>query len=290
MKILIIGASGLVGGSIYKYLVNSTDWEIIGTYNNFQVEPFVFFDASARKSWSSFILNEGWDIIIHTGALTNVDRCEEDSELSYRLTVKSVENLSLFASEIGAKLIYTSTDYVFDGECGPYTEKDIPNPINIYGTHKLKSEELITKSLTNYLIVRITNVYGDEIREKNFLSRVITQIKSNLDFNISAPHDQYATPVNALDIAKVILILILDQKSGLYHIASTDYLNRVQFIQKINKYFNDVLSVNPVTTRELNQLAPRPLLGGLIAKKFLDEYPNFQFSNIDDFIKEKIKS
>ena len=284
MKILIIGASGLVGGNLFKYLSENTEFEITGTYNNYRLEPFINFDASEKSSWSKSIVKTKWDIIVHTGALTHVDRCEQEPELSYYLTVKSVHNVCLFASEIGAKLIYISTDYVFDGNSGPYTELDSPNPINVYGKHKLEAENFVKSCLIEYLILRITNVYGDEVRSKNMLSRTISQITTKSNLSITAPFDQYATPVNAHDIAKAILVLINNKKTGIYHIASTDFLNRVQFIQKVNSYFNNVLNINAVTTEQLNQIAPRPLLGGLIAQKFLNEFPEFCFSNLDSYL------
>jgi dTDP-4-dehydrorhamnose reductase len=288
MKILIIGASGLVGGNIYNYLVKHTNWEITGTYNKFLVSPFIFLDASELSTWSKFINKTDWDVIIHTGALTHVDKCEEALDLSELLTVKSTYNLCKLASEKGSKLIYISTDYVFDGTTGPYSESDIPNPLCVYGKHKLEAENIVKSSLSNYLILRITNVYGNEVRNKNFLSRTIMQIKSNTNLEITAPYDQYATPVNALDIAKSILLLINDRKNGIYHIASTDFLNRVQFLQKINSYFGNKLIINPIKTNNLNQSAKRPLMGGLLSKKFLSEYPDFVFSNIDDYLRSNI--
>jgi dTDP-4-dehydrorhamnose reductase len=285
MKILIVGASGLVGGNIFNYLSSQTNWEVIGTYNNFKVDPFIFFDASESSSWSDKVLNTNWDVIVHTGALTHVDKCEENPELSYLLTVKSAENMSSFAEKIGAILIYISTDYIFDGECGPYIENEIPNPINIYGQHKLEAEKLITALLSNYLILRITNVYGNELRNKNFIARTVAQIKSNKELSITAPNDQYATPINAMDIAKAIFLLICDRKTGIYHLASTDFFNRVQLLQRINLHHNNILQIIPISTSQLKQVAKRPLIGGLIAKKFLDEYPDFHFSSVDDYLK-----
>jgi dTDP-4-dehydrorhamnose reductase len=284
MKILIIGASGLVGGNIFNYLNKVTNWEIIGTYNKYSIDPFIFFDASEVNTWPDVITKTDWNVIIHTGALTHVDKCEEDLDLSEFLTVKSTENLSRLAYEKCSKLIYISTDYVFDGLKGPYSENDIPNPLCVYGKHKLEAENIVKSSLSNYLILRITNVYGNEVRNKNFLSRTIMNIKSNTNLDIIAPYDQFATPVNALDVAKSILLLINDNKNGIYHLASTDLINRVQFLQKINSYFENKLTIKPVKTSNLNQLAKRPLMGGLSSRKFLSEYPDFVFSNIDDYL------
>jgi dTDP-4-dehydrorhamnose reductase len=288
MKILIVGASGLVGGNIFNYLSSKTNWDLVGTYNNYKVDSFIFFDASEISGWSDEVVNTNWDVIVHTGALTHVDGCEENPELSYHLTVKSAENMCSFAKKIGALLVYISTDYIFDGESGPYSENEIPNPINIYGQHKLEAEKLIIAMLSNHLILRITNVYGNELRNKNFIARTITQIRSNIELSITAPYDQYATPINALDVAKAILLLISDRKTGVYHLASSDFFNRVQLLQRINLHYNNILQINPISTSELKQPAKRPLIGGLVSKKFLDEYPNFNFCNVDDYLKSLI--
>lgn len=287
MKVLIIGSSGLVGGNIYDYFSNVTEWDLIGTYNKYHVEPFIFLDASQIDNWPALVLETKWDIIIHTGALTNVDRCEEEPELSELLTVQSTINLCSLAFKQGTKLIYISTDYVFDGKNGPYRENEIPAPVCVYGRHKLASENVIKSTLTDYLILRVTNVYGNELRGKNFLARTISQTKSDKSLLITAPSDQYATPVNALDIAKAMLLLIRDSKNGIYHIASTDFLSRVQFLNRINVYFDNKLIIKPIKTYLLKQSAKRPLMGGLLSEKFLSEYPDFMFSNIDDYLKKE---
>lgn len=286
MKVLIIGSSGLVGGNVHNYFSEVTDWNLVGTYNKFEVAPFIQFDASAIDGWSDNIKNVKWDVIIHTGALTHVDKCEDEPELSKLLTVQSTANLCSLAKKHNSKLVYISTDYVFNGENGPYREDDQTDPLCVYGHHKLDSENIIKSNLSDYLILRVTNVYGDEVRGKNFLSRTISQLKNDGNVSITAPSDQYATPVNALDIAKAMFLLIRDCKNGVYHIASTDYLNRVQFLKRINSYFDNKLIIKPVITHQLNQSAKRPLMGGLLSEKFMGLYPDFMFSNIDDYLKK----
>jgi dTDP-4-dehydrorhamnose reductase len=285
MKVLIVGASGLVGGNIYNYFSSKTDWKLTGTYNNYQLHTFDYLDASDPKTWSSKIVNTKWDVIIHTGALTHVDKCELEPQLSEYLTVKSTQNLVLLANRNQSKIVYISTDYVFDGKNGPYVETDTESPLCVYGHHKLQAETLIKNETKHHLIIRVTNVYGNEIRNKNFLSRTIKQLETEDSISISAPNDQFSTPVNAWDIAQVIYLLIRDNKVGTYHIASTDFLSRVQFLNRINLYFCQKLSIKPVDTKSLNQTAKRPLKGGLIAEKFLSEYPDFVFSNVDDYLK-----
>lgn len=288
MNILIVGASGLVGFNVYQHLSVITDWRLTGTFNNYEVYGLTFFEASEKEKWPSEILSTHWDVIIHTAALTNVDKCEIEPELSKYLTIKSTQNLVDLAKSNCSKLIYISTDYVFDGKSGPYIEGDETNPLNVYGRHKLMCEEIIKNNLSDYLILRVTGVFGNEIRGKNFIARIITQIKDRTQIDISAPSDQFATPINALDIAKAIFVLIRDNKGGLYHLSSTDFLSRVQLLQRINSYFGHRLIIHALTTDELSQAATRPLQAGLIARRFLSEYPDFQFTNVDDFIKNII--
>ncbi|MFC5285204.1 SDR family oxidoreductase [Pedobacter alpinus] len=289
MNILIVGASGLVGGNIYHHLKAVSEFNIYGTYNSFEVPNLIRFNSSINyKSYPKIILETAWDVIIHTGALTNVDFCEENIADSEYYTVESTINLVKLSKVHHSKLIYISTDYIFDGKDGPYREDAQVNPLSIYGKHKLISENIVSQ-LNDYLILRITNVYGDELRNKNFLSRITQDLLLGNEKSVSGATDQFASPINALDIAKAIFNLIIDDKKGVYHLASTDYLSRVQFLQIIKKYFN-LLKIESYKTSDLKQKAERPLRGGLNAEKFLTEYSDFHFTNIDDYILKLLKA
>lgn len=290
MKVLIIGASGLIGSNIFNQLSKIQNWLVVGTYNTFKLDQFIYFNASDISTWSTEIAKTNWDVIIHTGALTNVDECERNPELSEYLTIQSAINLSDFASMQGAQLVYISTDYVFDGENGPYNENDFPNPLNVYGKHKLIAESQIIGSIKRHLIIRVTNVYGNEFQNKNFVSRMIIKAKKNDFSEISVPYDQFATPINANDIARAIYLLLKDNKVGLYHLSSTDYMSRYNLLYKINSYYGNRLKIKPVNTKIINQHAQRPLVGGLINVKFLSEYPDFIFSNIDEYLNQMLST
>ena len=288
MKILIVGASGLVGENIFKYFRDNSKWSVFGTYNTFSVKGLIHFNASDINTWTSEVVNSQWDAIVHTGALTNVDLCEDDPESSYERTVVSTQNLISLAKSNNAKFIYISTDYVFDGRKGLYSENDEVSPLNVYGKHKLEAERLIIEMLPNNLVLRITNVYGDEQRGKNYISRILKQLESNDIIEVNAPFDQYATPINALDVAKAIYLLLRDDKRGVYHLASTDYMNRVQLLKKISQYTKKRIIINPISTSALGQKALRPVKGGFSCLKFLNEYNDFSFTNIDDYLKNRI--
>ncbi len=291
MKILILGASGLVGGNCMRYFQIKEDIDVIGTYFSYEAKDTVKFntlDLSDSENFDIHTYNP--DVILHCGALTWVDYCEQNPDESYQKTVQSTLNAIELAKKYNAKLVYISSDYVFDGENGPYTESDTVNPISLYGKHKLEAEQEVVKALpSSHLVLRITNVYGDEERNKNFISRMLDNVLKDEPMEIKLPVDQYATPVNAADIARSLYLLLKDNKTGIYNIASTDFVNRVQLTELILKHFPEHnISITPIFTKEMNQPAPRPLIGGLITRKFLDEYPNFHFTNVDDYLRKKL--
>jgi dTDP-4-dehydrorhamnose reductase len=287
MKIFISGASGLVGGNCYHHFIEN-DIETIGSYFSFPVEGLHAFNTLDISDVNNFdIIAYKPNIIVHCGAMTHVDACETAIQESYDKTVQSTLNLLRIANEINAKLVYLSTDYVFDGKEGPYFEHDVVHPLSIYAQHKLEAEKAVLQDSEKHLVLRITNVYGDEIRNKNFIARIIDQCKAKQHLTLTLPADQYATPVNALDVAKAMRLLLLDGKSGIYHIASTDWMNRVDLALNVLKYFpNATYDLIPKLTN-LNQAAARPLLGGLQKVKFSSEYPTFRFSTVDDYVRQR---
>ncbi len=286
MKVLIIGGSGLVGGNCFRHF-KKQGAQVVATHLAFSTDETVYYNSCDLDDPENYDVKAfGPDIVVHCGALTNVDYCEKNEKESYQKTVQSAINVVSVCRELNAKLVYTSTDYVFDGRDGPYTEEAKINPLSIYARHKVAAEKEIKENLKDALILRITNVYGDEIRGKNFIARIINDIARDREWNMRLPYDQYATPINAFDIARVAWILIRDGKSGIYNVASTDFMNRCQLAAKVISYFPYAkASITPVSTKELNQAADRPLTGGLLSTKFLSEYPDFKFHNVDDYLK-----
>lgn len=284
MNILIIGASGLVGYNCYKYFQEQRNWKIVGTHRNFSTSFTQKFDACYLGDVEYKLLEElKPNVILHCGALTNVDECETNPEKSYLETVISTQNIIKIATKYNSKVIYISTDYVFDGKNGPYKEDDIPNPINVYGKHKLEAEKLVIKQSEGNVIVRITNVYGEEFRGKNFVSRLLNEPQILTELKL--PFDQFATPINALDVAKALEMLLVNNKFGIYHLSSIEYLNRVQLaMQIIHKKELSNWVIVPSKTEDLNQKALRPLLGGLLSIKFLKEFPFFVNSSLNSML------
>ena len=278
MKILIVGGSGLVGGNCLAYFVRETNWEVIATHKTFPTEQTTYFNATDLSDPANFdVVNFQPNVIIHCAALSWVDRCEDYPKESKEKSVVPAKNMINLAKEIQAKLVFISTDYLFDGNDGPYAEVAIPNPLNVYGKHKLEVEGIIQEELVDYLICRITNVFGEEIKKKNFIANFLKQISNGVR-TIKLPNDQFSTPVGAYDVAKAIWLLLENEKKGIYHLSNSEYKTRYEIAQ-------EVLSVIPVPEFHIEQIytvdmdvsTPRPLLGGLIADKFLSEFPAFTF-------------
>ena len=287
MKILILGASGLVGGNCMKVFGAKANTEVVGTYFSFATDNTVYYDTLNPENPNNFDV-DGFDpdVVVHCGALTHVDYCEDHEEESFQKTVQSTINAVEICKKYKAKLVYLSTDYVFDGKKGFYVEDDQVNPLSVYGKHKLEAELFVQSELSDYVIVRITNVYGDEIRGKNFIARLSANLQKGEHMDLKLPYDQYATPANAHDVARAIWHLIEDEKNGIYHFGSTDYLNRVQLAQKVMNYFgHDKVNLTPIATSAMNQAADRPLMGGFSTHKFISEYPDFKFTSVDDYLK-----
>lgn len=291
MKIFIVGASGLVGSNCLNYLSEKGN-ECIGTYFSYAAKNTVFFDTLNLDNPNNFDVDKFQpEVIIHCGALTHVDYCEQNEEESYKYSIVSTENVIQLAKKFSSRLVFISTDYIFDGKNGPYDEQAIAQPISVYGRHKWEAEQLVRNSQLENIVLRITNVYGDEERGKNFVARIIDQAIHGQHLTLKLPIDQYATPINAADIARALYLLLENQKSGIYNIASTDYMNRVQLALRILKYFpNATYDLYPLSTSEINPPAARPLQGGLKSSKFLSEFPDFVFSTVDEYVQNKVSN
>lgn len=289
MKVFISGASGLVGSNCLKHF-SEQGCEVVGTYFSYPTSNTVYFNTLNLQDEKNFdVISFQPDVIVHCGALTHVDYCEDHQEESYEKTVVSTKNLILLATKLQARLVYISTDYVFDGNEGPYMEYAEVNPLSVYARHKLEGEQLALKASDKNLVLRVTNVYGNEERNKNFVSRIVEQCVKQQTLTLNLPFDQYATPVNAWDIARAMYLLLKDQHTGIFHIASTDWMNRVELAQNILKYFPDArYELNPISTTAMKQPAARPLRGGLLKSKFSELYPTFLFGNVDSFVTSEV--
>ncbi len=289
MKILVCGASGLIGSNAMK-VFSQNGWEAFGTYFSHELPGLFFLDTlHLTDAEIDKVVSIAPDVIMHCGALTHVDYCETHPEESYEKTVQSTVNLVSLAQKVSARFVYLSTDYVFDGGEGPYIETDIVNPLSIYGKHKLEAEQHVRAHIPDHIIARVTNVYGEEDRDKNFVSRIINQAKGDSEITLRLPKDQYATPTCAYDIASALYCLLDDSATGTFHLAGLEYMNRVDLALEVMKHFPDRAYVlEAQRTEDLAQDALRPLRAGLLRIKFSDMYPDFKWTSVSDFVRQQL--
>src|SRR5260221_5829179 len=215
MRHLVIGASGQVGKTLLETLYGKNE-EIIGTVNNTpfnsslitnDILPGKLVRLDLRDSFYTerLISDINPDIIHLTAAETNVDYCQEHPETA-EVNCTPIYNIITSINNISTKLnrkkqpliIFYSTDYVFDGENGPYKETDSPCPINVYGEQKLRAEICLSRLYEHYIIIRTSGVFGEEIKNKNFVNRLVSSLKENKE--IMLPDDEFLSPTYSLDL------------------------------------------------------------------------------------------
>jgi len=270
-RILIIGSNGMLGQKLTSYFMFKRDVELLCT--SFEDESFfsdvsyLKIDISSAKEIKNLINSFCPDMIINTAAYTNVDGCETEKELAWKVNVTGIENVVKYSKGCKSHLIHISSDYIFDGIAGPYHETDLPNPISYYGKTKLAGENAIVSSNIDYTILRTNVLYGPtQFGRPDFVKWVVSSLRNNE--RIKIVNDQINNPTYIEDIVSVIVKVIDIKKKGIYNIGGSEILSRLEFTYKISDYFNlDSSLISEITTVELNQAAPRPLKSGVINLK-----------------------
>jgi len=269
MKILIIGASGLIGEQLYSNAKKSNH-EVDGTYLKNKRNGLYKLDITQGGEVKELLNRIKPDVIIHTAALTNVDYCESNKKETWLMNVEGMINVVKAIKS--AKLVYISTDYVFDGLNGPYSEEDIPYPINFYGLTKLLGET-ITSSYKNHLIIRSTWIYDFSSDTRNFVYRLVKTLKDKKELKV--PTDQIANPTMARDLASSIMKLIDKDVNGIINISGSSRMSRYDFAVRIAEYLSlEKELIKGMSSKELNQKARRPKNAGFKltkAEKILGE-------------------
>jgi len=273
-RILIIGSNGMLGQRLTTYFSNN-NYELMCA----SIEPKSFFpdvnykcvDITQKNKVRELILDFFPDFVINAAGYTNVDKAEKERELAWKINVTGVENIALYSWTVDAHLIHISTDYIFDGKKGPYTENDKPCPLSYYGRTKLAGENSIRTSGVNYTIIRTNVLYGPaKFGKPDFVRWVINSLRNGEKIKIVT--DQFNNPTYLDDIVSAIDKIILYRKEGIYNIAGTEILSRYDFTMRIADFFGlNKKLIEPVLTKDLNQSAPRPLKSGLIILKAMTE-------------------
>ncbi|VVB92213.1 GDP-L-fucose synthase [uncultured archaeon] len=260
MRIFIAGGSGFIGNILLDYF--SKEHETHGSFYANPAPGLTYFDMADRENVKKTITRLKPDVIIHPAFNSNVEYCEENPKETWHMNVEGSKNVIEAARDIGSKFVFFSSDYVFDGSNGPYSEEDAPNPINEYGKQKLAVENIINDYLSDHLIIRTTVVYGWEIAGKNFCIRLIKNLKENKSMKV--PFDQIGSPTYALNMVQAVKDLVETDKRGIYHVVGSDLMDRYTFARNVAEVFElDECFLIPVSTSELRQKARRPLHAGM---------------------------
>ncbi|MBU7014871.1 MAG: dTDP-4-dehydrorhamnose reductase [Theionarchaea archaeon] len=250
MRFLITGHTGLLGSKILAH-------------SGFQTYPDRRIDVT-KPEIVQYIEQVAPDIVIHCAAFTNVDLCETQKDKAWLTNVTGTEHVVRACTSIHAKVVYISTDFVFDGTGGMYTEEDTPNPINFYGKTKLEGERIV-REVDNYIIARTSVLYGWHQR-LNFVTWVIAQLQNRQQIRVVT--DQYACPTLADTLARALLELCGKDARGLYHITGTQRMSRYDFaLQAAHIFGLDVSFISPIVSDDLAQTAPRPKDSSLSTQK-----------------------
>ncbi|EXX85484.1 dTDP-4-dehydrorhamnose reductase [Paenibacillus darwinianus] len=247
MKILITGASGQLGRELVL-LTGPTDVEIVGFGRD-------RLDITNLDSCRSVLAEQRPDAIIHCAAYTAVDQAESEPDAAFRVNASGSRNLAVAAEEIGARLCYVSTDYVFDGKgMAPYNEYDAPNPQTVYGKSKLAGEELVRTLCSRYFIVRTSWVYGKY--GHNFVKTML-KLGGERD-SLKVVSDQVGSPTYTLDLAEFLVRLVQTERYGTYHASNTGTCSWYEFAQAIFEESGMTTAVEPCSTSDFPRPAPRP--------------------------------
>ena len=260
-RFLVIGASGLVGRCLTGRLRKHGAF-VVGTYASRPSTQLRRLDMMDASQIGACIAETRPQAIYLTAALTHVDYCEDHEEEARRINVLGPCMVAEHAQRAGVKLIFYSTEYVFDGVDGPYDEEAAPNPMSVYGRTKLEAENAIRHIVPEALILRTTVVFGWDPESKNFAMQIYDRVQRGLEMTI--PHDQLGSPTWVGYLADVSLRLVEQGVGGTVNVVGKDIVPRTEFARALVKLFGGKPErVIPVSTASLGQKAARPLRGGL---------------------------
>lgn len=265
-KVLITGSNGLLGQKLAHLLVHQTEVDVVATSRGenklAQILPtlrFVPLDVTDDRQVEQVIARERPTHLIHTAAMTQVDDCEQDRAGCWRLNVEAVRYLVQACEQYQVHLIHLSTDFIFDGQEGPYDEEAEPNPISYYGESKLAAEVLVRQSTCKWAILRTVLVFGVALDYGR--SNIVLWVKNSLEAHqrIRVVNDQFRTPTLAEDLAMGCWLAVQQDAEGIYHISGNELLTPYDMALLVAEYFRlDASLIEEVDASSFSQQALRP--------------------------------
>jgi dTDP-4-dehydrorhamnose reductase len=259
MKALVVGAEGQVGGALLERLGATM---CARTWFETPWPDGLRFDL-ADDDAAALIARTRPDVVFVAAGLTHVDRCESERDLAFRVNADGPGALAAAARAAGARTVYYSTEYVFDGRDGPYSEEDEPHPLSVYGESKLAGEHAVLAADPAALVLRTTVVYGPEEQGKNFVYRLAAHLREGTEIRV--PADQVSSPTYNRDLASASVALVAQGATGIVNVVGPEILSRAAFAGRIARILG--LDPGPIRAVETSAFgpgfAPRPLRAGL---------------------------
>jgi len=260
MRILVTGASGLLGTQICQIAMRQKH-EVYSVHSQHPPKfgTSIKLDITDGTALKQVFDKTKPDVLVHSAALSDVDKCEKEKDLAWKINAESTSNIAQLCHKHNCFLLYVSTDYVFNGEKGNYKETDPTAPINNYGLTKLKGEEEIKQSKAEYCIARTSVIYGSipAAGKINFALWLIEKLRNKEETKTVTDH--WNSPTLNTNLAEMILEIVEKRTTGTFHLAGATRLSRHEFAQKIAETFNlDKNCLPPTSSREMQWLAKRP--------------------------------
>lgn len=269
---LIIGASGFIGRKLYDYC-KVKDIDVLGTYYTHSYnEEWIKFDICTDELstiWQNYTDGKLPDAVVICGANAAIDSCKRDEDASNQLNVIGTKRILEQAASKGIKTVFLSSEAVFDGKKGLYSEEDVPNPITLYGRQKLEIEQYMTSALKNYLIFRISRASGSRYGEKDIFHEFYSKILSQEEIVCLKNQSFCLTEIG--DIAEGIVKAIERNLIGLYNLSSANYISRYELaLLYADKIFGGYERIREKEYDDIPFLDNRHIYGGLNGRKLAD--------------------
>ncbi len=278
-RVLVTGSNGLLGQKLLDYYLEVRDAQLVATsrganrYSGIEGYGYTYqsMDVSSKDEVMLNIIRYCPTAVINTAAMTNVDTCESDKEGCDKLNFDSVKYLVEACNQFDVHLIHLSTDFIFDGLNGPYTEEAEAKPLSYYGESKLKAEEYIKANCKSWAIVRTILVYGLALDMTR--NNIVLWVKNSLEQGktINVVDDQFRMPTLAEDLAKGCYLIEKQQAQGIYNISGKDYMNVYELAQRVADFWGlDKTLIQRSDSNSFTQPAQRPLKTGFDLTKSIN--------------------
>ena len=274
-RVLITGANGMLGQELVKTMSRNPMYDVLATGRDPMPRygggagGYVPLDITDADQLSRLFQDFTPDVVVNCAAMTQVDDCEEQRDLCWQINADAVENIARACKSVGSRLVQVSTDFVFDGEDGPYNEKARPRPVNYYGRSKQAGENAARNAgLDQWAVARTVLVYGapEGTTRSNIALWVINELSHGRPINVVT--DQWRTPTYAPDLADGIERIVRFGKTGTYHLSGREFMSVYDFAKTIARVFDlDESLISPTDSTGFTQPAARPPRTGFIILK-----------------------